>query len=85
MCPKTLGGAYVKEHCEEDWLNDTHGKEALNYDDFFDSMFQLVDTWTETCNAEDYIEALLRLVDGICFNKAGAIHFKKDEKIAYDR
>ena len=53
----------------------------LLFDDFFASIFQLVDTWTESCNAEDYIEMVLRLVDGICFRDNGGLKFKDDEQV----
>ena len=46
---------------------------------------ELVDTWTESCNSEEYIETLLRLIDGICFNEDGVIHFKEDEVIYFDK
>ena len=85
MCPAPIDTVKVKKHAEEDWKNDTKGKDALDFADFAGSMFQLVDMWTETCNSEDYVEALLRLVNGICFNKEGTIRFKSDEQIVYDR
>jgi hypothetical protein len=85
ICPPPINAEDCKKHAEEDWESDTKGEDTLTYDRFFISMFELVDTWTESCNAEDYIETLLRLIDGICFNEDGVIHFKEDEKIAFDR
>ena len=78
-------GESVRANAMVDWEKDTKGGAVLLYDDFFKSMFELVDTWTESCNAEDYIECLLRLIDGICFNENGVIHFKEDELIFFDR
>ncbi|GMH56363.1 hypothetical protein TrST_g4153 [Triparma strigata] len=85
IVPPPIDAAFAKRHAEEDWEADTKGKGKLLFDEFFVSIFQLVDTWTESCNAEDYIEMVLRLVDGICFHDNGGLKFKADEKIVFDR
>ncbi|GMI08977.1 hypothetical protein TrVE_jg11430 [Triparma verrucosa] len=85
IVPPPIDAAFAKRHAEEDWEADTKGKGKLLFDEFFVSIFQLVDTWTESCNAEDYIEMVLRLVDGICFHDNGGLQFKADEKIVFDR
>ena len=56
IVPPPIDEAFSKKHAEEDWEQDTKGKNQLLFGDFFASIYQLVDTWTESCNAEDYIE-----------------------------
>ncbi|GMH77847.1 hypothetical protein TL16_g07558 [Triparma laevis f. inornata] len=85
IVPPLIDAKFARKNAEEDWEADTKGKGALLFDEFFASIFQLVDTWTESCNAEDYIEMVLRLVDGICFHDNGGLKFKEDEKIVFDR
>lgn len=81
IVPPPVDAVFAKKHAEEDWENDTNGKEVMGFDEFFKSIFQLVDTWTESCNSEDYIEMVLRLVDGICFSENGIVKFRADEKV----
>jgi hypothetical protein len=85
IVPPPIDPAQCKKAADEDWVADTKGAGELSYEAFFASMFQLVDTWTESCNAEDYVETLLRLIDGICLNEDGGLHFKKDEQIQFDK
>ena len=85
IVPPPINVEFTKKTALEDWENDTKGKGKLSYDQFFASIFQLCDTWTESCNSEDYIEMLLHVIDGICENEQGDLHFKADEKIKYDQ
>ena len=87
IIPPPYDNAKVRAQSEADWDVDTNGSGKMVYADFFLAIFQIVDNWTETCNAEDYIEFLLRLVNGICWTKPsdGLLHFRDDGDINYDR
>lgn len=86
IIPPPYDAQKVSTQAEADWESDSKGTGKMAYMDFFLSVFAIVDNWTETCNAEDYIEFLLRLVNGICFTeKDGMLHFREDKDIAYDQ
>ena len=63
--PPPLDAATVRTSALEDWRRDSHG-DALDFDEFFDAIFELVDVWTETTDAPDYVATLERLVAGAC-------------------
>ena len=85
IVPPPIDADFAKKTALEDWESDTKSSGRLVFSDFFNSIFQLCDTWTESCNAEDYIEMLLHIIDGICFNNSGSLQFKKDEQIKFDK
>jgi len=39
---------------EQDWEHDTKGKDALNRDDLFNSLFELADVWTPNIDTYEY-------------------------------
>jgi hypothetical protein len=43
---------------EEDWANDSQGHGYVSEKSFFDSVYELADTWTEGVEAEEYIDFL---------------------------
>lgn len=52
MSPHALCGYNVCN--QEEWLEDAHGKDKIDYPQFFDAMFTLVDLWTTQVVAEEY-------------------------------
>ena len=50
IVPPPIDVEFTKKTAVEDWQNDTKGSGKLSYDQFFTSIFQLCDTWTESCN-----------------------------------
>ena len=51
---------WAKDHCGQ-----AEDAEALSYEAFFHSIYELVDTWTETAFEDEYIDMVRRLVDGV--------------------
>ena len=57
------------------WGRDVGAAETpiMSYDQFCKSIFQLVDVWTETCEAQEYVamlERILKLVGDLRFHYA---------------
>ena len=50
----------MEELVHEEWLHDSNGKDHMGFEDFFTSLWQLVDTWTETCEEEEYVRMQVR-------------------------
>jgi hypothetical protein len=48
---------------EEDWENDSKGRGYVNQKAFFDSVYELADTWTEGTDPEEYIDFLQAMFD----------------------
>ena len=65
VIPPPLDAKAVRASAEADWQRDRHG-DSLNFAEFCDSLFEAVDVWTESSDAEEYVEILERLVAGAC-------------------
>lgn len=52
---------------QDDWLFDTQGADTLDTDRFFEAIFTLVDLWTLSTNAEEYVAFLETLANKIRF------------------
>eukprot|EP00002_Diphylleia_rotans_P011682 TRINITY_DN2301_c0_g1_i6.p1 TRINITY_DN2301_c0_g1~~TRINITY_DN2301_c0_g1_i6.p1 ORF type:complete len:630 (-),score=124.56 TRINITY_DN2301_c0_g1_i6:223-2112(-) len=48
---------------EEDWTSDSKGSETLSYEQFFDSLYQTADMWTESAHLSEYLLFAERLHD----------------------
>ena len=48
---------------ESDWVSDAHGGETLAFAEFFDTMFELTDTWCDGISVAGYVGLLARLYD----------------------
>uniref|UniRef100_A0A7S2CF38 Uncharacterized protein n=1 Tax=Octactis speculum TaxID=3111310 RepID=A0A7S2CF38_9STRA len=44
----------IEKVAQDDWERDSKGASTLSYELFFESIWQLVDTWTETTEEEEY-------------------------------
>ena len=53
------------ESAHEDWRNDSQGTGSLHFDFFLDSVFELVDLWTQNVQLIDYVRFLKRLVSRV--------------------
>ena len=74
---------------EEDWQTDARGSDELSRQQFCDALFELADTWTRTCEAEEYVEFLASLFEAITIRKttADGVHsyfWKEDRDIQYN-
>ena len=56
---------------EQDWVEDSRGKQQMKCDMVCDSMFQLADLWCEGLGAAEYIEFLDQLLDAVTMKKDG--------------
>jgi len=61
---------------EEAWESESGGQGFLTRSRFYDSLFELVDMWTETTEAAEYVE-FLRWLHEACFDK---VHKRKWSK-----
>ena len=67
------------------------GKDTLDYDGFFNAVWQLVDTWCETTDKDEYCQMLERLIRGVtklstdeAGDTTGKLEWKNDHEIDYD-
>ena len=56
---------------EEDWLEDSGGKQFLGGGDFFKCWFQLADLNTSNVDAQEYAEFIYKLSNAICLPEGG--------------
>ena len=81
-------GHYTQEELLEiggkDWARDCDGKTSIDYEMFFRSIWELVDTWCETAEKDEYIEMLQRLIDATTVSTPTKVEWKKDKDIQYD-
>ncbi|CAM9541455.1 unnamed protein product, partial [Ectocarpus sp. 4 AP-2014] len=70
----------------KDWEKDNAGLETMNLDRFVDSIFELVDIWTETTEEQEYLDMLDLLTRGITkeIPRVGSLCWKPVEEIRYD-
>jgi hypothetical protein len=86
----------VLQTAMDDWENDLswardHGlvsptATSLNYESFYRSIFELVDTWTETAEEAEYVLMAQKLLSGVAHEAAGGggMRWKSDAEISYD-
>mmetsp|Transcript_76304 Transcript_76304/g.218257 ORF Transcript_76304/g.218257 Transcript_76304/m.218257 type:complete len:861 (+) Transcript_76304:563-3145(+) len=55
MVPPGGNNQDLHELAEYEWEHDSQGKDYMSFEDFFTSLWQLVDTWTETVQEEEYV------------------------------
>jgi len=58
--------AEVEAACPEEWEKDSVGHSLMEYGHFYDSIFMLVDLYTETLDVQEYCDYLDRLIDQLC-------------------
>ncbi|KAL8451768.1 hypothetical protein Emed_001784 [Eimeria media] len=76
-----LRGKDAMKLIEEDWLHDSKGAEALSFNAFYESFFELADIWTPAIDGTAYAEFLRRLFRRITIKKAQAEPKLKSTKI----
>ena len=74
----------TKQLSKEEWEHDSKGKQAIDFHVFNDSMWQLVDHWTETVEEGEYVAMFKRLVQGTTWEHSGGLKWREDKDITYD-
>ena len=57
----------------------------MDFEDFFTSIFQLVDTWTETVEEEEYVRMLQKLILGTMYLRDNDVLEWRDNKVRTSR
>ena len=58
--PPPVDEARLRGYLEDDWARDApHG--VMTPDRFCDSLFQIADKWTDSVDADEYVDLLTRL------------------------
>jgi hypothetical protein len=74
-CCKVLDGSFKETSARNvvngEWARDSY-RGGMNKNQFFESIFELVDVWTETCEASEYVDFLSRLFKNITLRVAVA-------------
>ena len=52
----------AKRYAEQDWDSDRQGQPFLDFEGFFDSMFQMLSAWTEAPTQSKYVALLDRIL-----------------------
>lgn len=69
---------------KKDWEWDRQGKNYLEFQSFFVSLFELADVWTPSLEASDYVGFLQQLLEALSYQPEAddaKRHFKPDEHI----
>jgi hypothetical protein len=94
IVPPPINKEDLLQTAMDDWEKDLqwaqeHGlveaeAQELNYESFFRSIYELVDTWTATAQEQEYIDMMKRLIDGVADEFQGSLRWKQDEQIQFD-
>ncbi|CAM9534383.1 unnamed protein product, partial [Ectocarpus fasciculatus] len=78
--------SWAMTNAMKDWEKDNEGLDTMNLDRFIDSIFELVDIWTETTEEQEYLDMLDLLTRGITkeIPRIGSLCWKPVEEIRYD-
>ncbi|KAJ1449066.1 hypothetical protein M885DRAFT_590612 [Pelagophyceae sp. CCMP2097] len=63
--PPPLNDKKIVASAVRDWDHDSKGETGVGFEGFFDAVYQVVDIWTETCEAAEYVDFLAQLVDDV--------------------
>ncbi|KDO17543.1 hypothetical protein SPRG_17049, partial [Saprolegnia parasitica CBS 223.65] len=67
-----------KAKIQDDWLRDTNNDSSLlDYELFHLSLFELIDVWCDSLDANDYVRLLYAILDGVSHVEHGRIHLRK--------
>ncbi|KDO22881.1 hypothetical protein SPRG_12018 [Saprolegnia parasitica CBS 223.65] len=67
-----------KAKIQDDWLRDTNNdSSSLDYELFHLSLFELIDLWCDSLDANDYVRLLYAILDGVSHVEHGRIHLRK--------
>jgi len=88
LVPPPLHPDKLRAFCEEDWAKDCdEDGERMSPDRFCDSLFQVIDVWTDSVDADEYVGLLTKLRDGITYEveeeKRKRRRFLEDAKIEH--
>eukprot|EP00325_Prymnesiales_sp_UTEX-LB-985_P005232 CAMPEP_0174699598 /NCGR_PEP_ID=MMETSP1094-20130205/4830_1 /TAXON_ID=156173 /ORGANISM="Chrysochromulina brevifilum, Strain UTEX LB 985" /LENGTH=784 /DNA_ID=CAMNT_0015896965 /DNA_START=84 /DNA_END=2440 /DNA_ORIENTATION=+ len=86
---KTMIEAYdeaeARECAADDWERDRQGHETINRIHFCDALFELADMWTATCQPDEYVRFLWKLLKHIAVRVDGTAYlWKEDCAITFD-
>mmetsp|Transcript_23303 Transcript_23303/g.62536 ORF Transcript_23303/g.62536 Transcript_23303/m.62536 type:complete len:184 (+) Transcript_23303:129-680(+) len=81
MVPPGGGDVDMLSLVEEEWAHDAFGKDFMDFEDFFTSLWQLVDTWTETVHEEEYVRMLQKVIIGTMHLQNSNLSWKEDKNI----
>mmetsp|Transcript_76298 Transcript_76298/g.218200 ORF Transcript_76298/g.218200 Transcript_76298/m.218200 type:complete len:713 (+) Transcript_76298:563-2701(+) len=86
MVPPGGNNQDLHELAEYEWEHDSQGKDYMSFEDFFTSLWQLVDTWTETVQEEEYLHMLKRIILGTMYlENQIVLKWKENKDIVYDK
>ena len=54
--------AELRGEIEDDWSRDARGCDTMDYEMFYDAIFELVDMWSDTTDVAEYATNLLMMV-----------------------
>ncbi|CAM9717051.1 unnamed protein product [Chrysoparadoxa australica] len=80
---------FVYASAERDWVMDSQGESRMSFRRFADSLFELVDIWTDTADEKEYCDMITRITSGIAKEYLSqedgfALEWKEDSEIRYD-
>lgn len=64
--------AQAKDIAEKEWSHDCSNADRMNFHEYFDAMFEMVDTWTDDISVESYVDFLEKLYSRITQQKMSA-------------
>ncbi|ETV95049.1 hypothetical protein, variant [Aphanomyces invadans] len=67
----------------EDWVRDTNATNALTYELFHLSLFELIDIWCDSLKPDDYCNLLYLLMNGIAHMQSGTFRLRRLQDINY--
>jgi hypothetical protein len=68
---------------EQDWVQDAKGADSMNYEQFFHSMFELTDIWTDTAKSGDYANHLRQLLKAVAHVDYDTLFWKADSEVNF--
>ena len=85
LVPPPIHPDKLRAFAEEDWAKDSdEAGEKMSPDKFCDSLFQIVDVWTDSVETEEYVGMLTRLRDATTLvDVHGARRFRADGDIVH--
>ena len=75
---REFSAQYARALAESDWERDTqsfggHGRRSMSKGEFFTSLFELVDLWTESIDRLEYVSFLATLYDRVTVRRADGL------------
>ncbi|OQR92928.1 hypothetical protein ACHHYP_03098 [Achlya hypogyna] len=67
----------------DDWKRDVANHSDLEYEMFHLSLFELIDIWCDSLDADDYVNLLYLILNGITHHQSGSFRLRRLEDVAY--